>query len=77
MWPAYWPNYGPLIDSQKPKCGQLIDPTAYIYVVKLKIGPIFAFLKVKNWSKFFVFENLVLPAERRIFKETHTHNCLS
>ena len=43
----------------------------YIYAVELKAGPNFAFSSVKNWSKFFVclfvFENLVLPAERRVF----------
>ena len=43
----------------------------YIYVVKLKSGPIVALFKVKKWSNFFVFlfffvfKNLVLPAERR------------
>ena len=44
------------------------------YAVKLKTGPMFAFLKlVKNWPKLllfcfvFCFENLVLPAERRLF----------
>ena len=43
----------------------------YICAVKLKTGPSFALLKVKNWSNlfcfflFFVFENPVLPAERR------------
>ena len=35
--------------------GQVIDPTAYIYAVELKTGPIFAFSSVKNWSNFFVF----------------------
>ena len=45
----------------------------YIYAVKLKSGPIFALFKVKKWSNlfvffvFFVFKNLVLPAERRGF----------
>ena len=40
----------------------------YIYAVELKTGPIFAFSSVKNWSIFlFVFENLILPAERRGF----------
>ena len=44
----------------------------YIYAVKLKSGPMFALFKVKKWSiflfsLFFVFENLVLPAERRGF----------
>ena len=45
----------------------------YIYAVELKTGPIFAFSSVKNWSNFFVFfcffvfENLILPAERRGF----------
>ena len=37
----------------------------YIYAVKLKTGPNVALFKVKNWS--FFLENLVLPAERRIF----------
>ena len=49
------------------------------YAVELKIGPIFAFLQVKNWSFFcffccffcffcfFVFEYLFLPAETRGF----------
>ena len=37
----------------------------YIYICcRVKTGPIFAFSSVKNRSKFFfVFENLVLPAE--------------
>ena len=44
----------------------------YIYAVELKTGPIFAFSSVKNWSIFFlfcffVFKNLILPAERRGF----------
>ena len=44
----------------------------YIYAVKLKTGPSFALFKVKNWSIFcffcfFIFENLILPAERRGF----------
>ena len=43
----------------------------YIYAVELKTGPIFAFSSVKNWSNFlvffcfFVFENLILPAEKK------------
>ena len=54
--------------------GQIFNSTVYIYiyVVKLKAGPMFALFKVKNWSIFFVFlffifENLILPAERRGF----------
>ena len=39
----------------------------YICAVELKTGPMFAFFSVKNWSFFFVFEHLVLPAERRGF----------
>ena len=43
-----------------------------IYAVKLKAGPMFALFKVKNWSKFFafllfIFEELILPAEKRGF----------
>ena len=45
----------------------------YIYAVKLKTSPIFALFKVKNWSIcfvfFFIFENLILPAERKSFFE--------
>ena len=41
----------------------------YICAVKLKAGPISALFKVKNWSKFFFFENRVLPAERRPFQK--------
>ena len=46
----------------------------YIYVVKLQAGPIFALLKL-NIGPFFVFlfsifENLILPAERRGFLKT-------
>ena len=51
----------------------------YIYMVKLKIGPMFALFKGKNWSNFlFFFESLILPAERRGFlknkqKQQKTH----
>ena len=54
-----------------PKCRRQIGLMPYIYMpVELKTGPIFAFSSVKNWSNFFVFfvfENLILPAERRGF----------
>ena len=53
----------------------------YIYAVELKTGPIFAFSSVKNWSNFFfvlsffVFKNLILPAERRgFFKKSKKKN---
>ena len=46
-----------------------------MYAVKLKIGPMFALLKVKNWSKFFVFENRVLPEEKRKLKKKHKKHC--
>ena len=55
---------------ERPKGGTETNSPAntyiYIYAVKLKAGPMFALFKVKNWS-IFVSENLVLPAERRIF----------
>ena len=46
----------------------------YVFVVELKAGPIFAFSSVKTgpfvlFILFFVFENLVLPAERRVFSK--------
>ena len=49
---------------------QFVNFTAYIYsiyAVKLKTGPIFALFKVKTgpFFCFFIFENLILPAERR------------
>ena len=43
----------------------------YVYAVKLKTGPMFALLKVKNWSIFvfvcYFMKDLILPAERRRF----------
>ena len=44
----------------------------YIYAVELKTGPNFAFYKLKTGHVFclfllFIFENLILPAERRGF----------
>ena len=58
---------------KKGNLGPAFNFTAYIYIyaVKLKTGPIFDLFKVKNWSiflfflLFFIFENLILPAERR------------
>ena len=52
--------------------GQVIDPTAYIYIYICAVELIVGLFCVKNWSKFFVyfcFENLVLPAERRGLKK--------
>ena len=40
--------------------------------VELKTGPIFAFFCLRKWSKFFLFEYLVLPAERGFFKKMKT-----
>ena len=49
----------------------------YIYI-KLKIGPMFALFEVNNWSNFcfFIYEILILPAERRGFlkKKTSKNN---
>ena len=43
-----------------------------VSAVKLKNGPMIALFKVKSWSiVFFVFENLVLPAEIRLFSKTN------
>ena len=55
---------------ETPNLGPFFSSTAhiYIYAVKLKTGRMFALFCVKNWS-FFVFENLVLPAEKKIFKK--------
>ena len=40
----------------------------YVYAVELKAGPFFGVFSVKKLVHFFfVFENLVLPAERRGF----------
>ena len=32
MWPSYWPNGGPVLDTKNPKCGPIIDPRSYIYI---------------------------------------------
>ena len=47
-----------------------------MHAVELKAGPIVALFCVNNWSKFFLFENLVLAAEKKkIFqKETKENN---
>ena len=69
-------NLAQLVKFKNPKLGPVNNFTAYMYIyiyaVELKTGPIFAFSSVKNWSNcfvlvFFVFENLILPAERRGF----------
>ena len=61
--------------SRHPVC-MYVCMYIYIYIcicaVKLKTGPIFALFKAKNWSiflffLFLIFENLILPAERRGF----------
>ena len=62
----FWPGF----PSQLARIPLLQHIYMYIYAVELKTGPIFAFSSVKNWSIFFcffVFENLILPAERRGF----------
>ena len=74
------PDNGPTLDQirtyETPKLGPDNNFTAciyiYIYAVKLKIGPIVALFKVKNWSifLFFFFENRIPPAERRGFWKT-------
>ena len=67
-------NLGSAFDSTAQKKNLDMYMYVYIYIcaVKLKTGPIFALLKVKTgpfllFFAFFVFANLVLPAERRIF----------
>ena len=73
-----------LLTLQALKCGQAIDPTAYMYMcaVKLKIGPLFAFFEVKHWSMFCVFLFLKISLslrkeELKKHKKNNKHNCQS
>ena len=83
MWPSYWPNGGPVIDSKNPQMWPSYWPyNIYIYhnALKLKSGPIFALFKVKKWSNFLYifwflfFNNLVPPAQRRGFLKNKPKN---
>ena len=64
-------NLAKILTLETPKLGQNIDSTAYIYIhtyaVELKLVQFLPFLVLKTGPYFFVFENLILPSERRGF----------
>ena len=81
-WTRLYPYLGPDNNSEKNKLGPDNNSTVYIYAVKLKTGPMFALFKLKTGPflfvfVFFIFENLILPAERKRIFEKPAKNTIS
>ena len=70
--------FNPQTSKTRPAVRLVGMPMKKQNAVKLKAGPIFALFKVKNCSNFFVcfavLGNLVLPAERRLFRKCKKEN---